>query len=217
MKKYKIINIIALSLSLLFCLMSFIMVLVNNEAAAVKSLFINLTLVSLVALITTLLMVILSKTKLIMIPMLVTFLNAFFAFSIFTSLIATLVSGGTGSGQITITTSLDAFSFVIIALCIVGIVFTCLKHKWGAILGIVGISFMIFNQNSLICLLAAASEGLKPVYSVLAWSAAAVLFQFIWLLIPMISLLCEKKEENPKAEETTKEEAPKVEEQPANN
>lgn len=219
MKKSKIINIIALSLPLLICLISFIMALVTNEVEAVRPLFINLILVSLGALIANLVMVILSKTKLIMIPMLVTFINAFLSFNLFMAFIIYLTSDNSGSGSIDIstTTSIDAFSFVIIALSVVGIIFTCLKHKWGAILGIVGISFMIFNQNILICLLSIASKGLGPIYSVLACSAAAILFQFIWLLVPMISLLCEKKEETPKVEETTKEESPKTEEQPANN
>ncbi len=194
MKKSKIANIIVLSLSLLFCIISFIMAITCGDESLMNEVFSEIIFVSLTSLIVALVMVILSKKKLIMIPMLVLFSNSFYTFT----LLSGALIGSTNGGNIT----MDAFDFAIITLAILGIVFTCLKHKWGAVVGIVGIAFMIFSQNSLIYGITALSDG-SSLYKVISWAAAATLFQFVWLLVPMISLLCEKKqnEDNPQIEE----------------
>ncbi len=187
MKKSKLANIIVLSLTIIFSIISFIMVLICEEES-LKAPFINLSLVSLVSLITSLVMVILSKKKLIMIPMLVIFLNAFLSCII----ISSSIMGPSNNGAVA---GMDAFDLVIITLVILGIVFTCLKHKWGAVVGIVGLAFMIFSQHSLICAIVTLKEVMDSVYSLISWTAAAILFQFVCLLVPMISLLCEKKQD----------------------
>lgn len=196
MKKSKLANIIVLSLAIVFCILDFIMVL-GCEESSIKAVFINLTLVSLASLIAALVMVVLSKKKLIMIPMLVLFLNAFLSSTMISSIVLSSMGGMDG----VVNATMDAFDLAIMALAILGIVFTCLKHKWGAIVGIIGVAFMIYTQNSLICGVVSLKETISPysVYSLLFWTATASLFQFIWLLVPMISLLCEKKQ----AEEVT--------------
>ncbi len=187
MKKSKLANIIVLSLTIIFSIISFIMVLICEEES-LKAPFINLSLVSLVSLIVALVMVIFSKKKLFMIPMLVIFLNAFLSCNMISSIIMSLSNNGAVA-------AMDAFDFAIITLVILGIVFTCLKHKWGAIVGIVGLAFMIYTQDSLICGVVTLKEVMDSIYSLVSWTAAAILFQFVCLLVPMISLLCEKKKD----------------------
>lgn len=185
MKKFKIGNIVFISLAILVCIISFITVLANGGET--KTLFTYLTVVSFAALVFALVLTILSKEKLMMIPMLVVFLNSFFLYDMFkSSLMAIMEQAGTPKYY-----GMDTFEFVMLVLAILGIVFTCLKQKWGAIVGIVGIAYMIYAQNSLIYGFAAIKDNISQ-YSVIAWNATSVLFQFVWLLLPMIFFLCEK-------------------------
>lgn len=195
MKKSKITNIIVLSLNILFCIISLTFAW-SCDTSSISSTYTNLLLVPFASLVVTLVMVVLSKKKLIMIPMLVLFLNAFLICNITSSPLLNLANSGTA--LITI----NALDFAMITLSILGIVFTCLKHKWGAVVGIIGVAFMIYSTNNLIIGLNAIKENLDY-YDLFVWSATSALFQFIWLLIPMISLLCEKKEN---------EEVPQIEE-----
>lgn len=198
MKKYKILNIIFISLGILTCFLSFVLAINTSANESMKAIFINISLCSLAALVFALVLVCLSKEKIILIPMLIVFLNALFTFNILSSLIFSSKGEGLFGPMGTTTTGMDVLEVVIIVLAILGIVFTCLKHKWGAVVGIVGIAYMIYSQYSFICVLLTLSEDIGG-YPVLASTSAAVLFQFVWLLIPMILLLCEKKQ----AEKTT--------------
>lgn len=200
MKKFKIGNIVFISLAILVCIISFITVLVNGGET--KTLFTYLTLVSFAALVFALVLTILSKEKLMMIPMLVVFLNSFFLYNMLNSSLAAIMEQAGASKYY----GMDTFEFVMLVLAILGIVFTCLKQKWGAIVGIVGIAYMIYAQNSLIYGFAAIKDNISQ-YSVIAWNATSVLFQFVWLLLPMIFFLCEKpkKEEVPQVEEQQEE------------
>ncbi len=196
MKKFKIGNIVFISVAILICIISFITGLANG--GEMKTMFTYLTLVSFAALIFALVLTILSKTKLMMIPMLVVFLNSFFSYDMLNSSLVAIMDQ-TGMSKYY---GMDTIEFVMLVLAILGIVFTCLKQKWGAIVGIVGIAYMIYAQNSLIYGFAAIKDNISQ-YSVIAWNATAALFQFVWLLLPMIFFLCEKpkKEETPQVEE----------------
>lgn len=197
MKKYKVVNIIFISLAILTILISFIYALSVDGNGSMKAFFTSILLVSFALLIFALVMVALLKKKTIMIPMLILFLNAFFSSKMLSYVLSSMTEQQGASSEI------NALEFLVIILAILGIVFTCLKHKWGAVVGIVGVGYMIFSQNGINCVMTTLAME-QPEFHIFAWTSAAVLFQFVWLIIPMIFLLCEKTQE---------EKTPQVEEQ----